>query len=44
MGMKQKKKKISKWQTQKTEIFKTTNSQKIFIKFSRIGPWVSRID
>jgi hypothetical protein len=43
-GNEAKKKIISKWQTQKTEIFKTTNSQKIFIKFSRIGPWVSRID
>jgi hypothetical protein len=35
---------ISKWLTQKTEIFKTTNSQKRFVKISEIVPWVSRID
>ena len=46
MGMKQKKiqKKISKWPTQKTEIFKIANSQTFFAKISQIGPWVSRID
>ena len=28
----------------KTEIFKIANSQKIFMKISHIGPWVSKID
>jgi hypothetical protein len=28
-----------KWPTQKTEYFKTTNSQYFFTKISGIGPW-----
>ena len=48
MGMKQKKKNLIFFfkmaDTKKTEIFKTTDSQKNFGKITRIGPWVSRID
>jgi hypothetical protein len=48
MGMKQKKKKNQKknqnGRLKKHEIFKTANSQIVFVKISRIGPWVSRID
>ena len=47
MGMKQDfffENKNSKWPTQKTEIFKTANSQNFFIKISWIGPWISCID
>jgi hypothetical protein len=41
MGMKQK---IPKWPTQKTEFFKTTNSQNFVVKILWIGPWDSSID
>jgi hypothetical protein len=34
----------SKWLTQKTEFFKTANSQICFVKISWIGPLDSRID
>ena len=45
MGMKKKKsrKKKSKWPTQKTEIFKTANSQFFLQQFRDTRPWVSRI-
>ena len=35
-------KKNPKWPTQKTDFFKTTNSQ-YFVNFSGIGPWISMI-
>ena len=38
------KKKIQNGRLKKTEFFKIANSQKIFVKISWIGPWVSRID
>jgi hypothetical protein len=41
MRMKQK---VPKWQTQKTEIFKTANSRNFVAKISWIGPWISSID
>ena len=49
MGKKQKKnffseKKIQNGRLKKTTFFKITNFQKIFMKISQIGPWVSRID
>ena len=48
MVMKQKskiqKKKNQNGRLKKTEIFKTANSQKNFVKISWIGPWVSRVD
>ena len=37
-------KKIQNGRLKKTELFKITNSQNIFVKISWIGPWVSRID
>jgi hypothetical protein len=47
-GVQAKKKKISKkiqnGPLKKTEFFKITNSQNIFVKISWIGSWVSRID
>ena len=46
IGMKQKKieEKNSKWPTKKTSFSNSANSQYFFMKFSWIGPWVSRID
>ena len=47
-GMKQKqkqkfeRKKIQNGRLKKTEFFKITNSEKIFVKISWIGPWISR--
>jgi hypothetical protein len=38
------KKKIQNGRLKKTSFSSSTNSQYFFMKFSWIGPWVSRID
>jgi hypothetical protein len=38
------KKKIQNGPLKKNYVFKTVNSQYFFVKLSRIGPWVSRIN
>ena len=37
-------KKNSRWPTQKTEFFKSANSQYFFLKILGIGSWFSRIN
>ena len=38
------KKRVQNGRLKNTEFFKTANSKYFFLKFSGIGPWVSRIN